>query len=346
MVSIMNSHQYIVQWFVENGAHLDITDSAGRTALMYAVEKGDIVSVQILVNSKANTDLQDYLCRDVFKIAEETDRYHSLNLLEYYKSAEQRLFHAVKPLQVDKCKELIKKGVDINHLDEYDNRALDYCLHHPASHEATEIASLLCKNGISWQKKGTNGQTPIEVCLHLLNTQIAKVLLEHGACINYLQPGALIEACLSKDKSFLELFINHAHKQNCVLPFVERALQFLISNQSDDIFDLLCQFPCETCHLWTNQKFWRECRQASISDTMRDELTSLPITPKQEYVSKCELLNETGGMFMRLVFDRFFRVHDASSTPDIVEALVRLALDQGHYEIVISLCDSRVIIIG
>ena len=346
MVSIMYSHQHIVQWFVENGAHLDITDSAGRTALMYAVEKGDIVSVQILVNSNADTGIKDNLCRDVFKIAEETGRYHILNLLEYYKSAERRLFHAIKHLQVDKCKELIKKGVDINYLDEYGNRALDYCLHHPASHEVTEIVTLLCKNGINLEKTGQKGPTAIEECLHLRNIEIAKVLLEHSACINKLQPGSLIEACISKDNSFLELFINHAHEQNCVLPFVERALQFLISNQSDDIFDLLCQLPCDTCNLWTNQKFWRECRQAIISDTIRDKLTSLPIVPKQQYVGKCELLNEAGAMSMRLVFDSFFRVHDASSKPDIVEALVRLALDQGHYEIVISLCDSRVIIIG
>ena len=153
MVSIMYSRQHLVQWFVENGANLDITDSVGRTALMYAVEKGDIVSVQILVNSNADTCLKDNLCRDVFKIAEDTNRYHILNLLEFYKSAERRLFYAVKHLQVHKCLELIEKGVDINYLDEYGNKALDYCLHHPASHEATEIATLLCKNGIILQEK-------------------------------------------------------------------------------------------------------------------------------------------------------------------------------------------------
>ena len=131
-----------------------------------------------------------------------------------------------------------------------------------------------------------------------------------------------------------------------MLSFVESALQFLISNQSDDIFDLLCQFPCETCHLWTNQKFWGECRQAIVSETTRGELTSLPIVPMQEYVSKHKLLNETGAICMRLIFQSFFRVHDASSSQDIVEELVQLALGKGHYEIVISLCNSSVIVLG
>ena len=346
MVSIMCSHQHIVQWFVQNGANLDITDSAGRTALMYAVEKGDIVSVQILANSNADTGLKDNLCRDVFKIAKETDRHHILNLLEHYKSAEQKLLHAVKHLQVDKCKELIKKGVDINYFDKYGNSALQYCLHHPASHKAVEIATLLCKNGINLEKTGQKGQTPIEECLHLLNTQIGKILLEHGACINYLQPGALIDACLTKDNSFLELFMNHAHEQNCVLPFVERAFQFLISNESDDVFDLLSQSPCDTCKLWMNQSFWRQCRQAIISDAMGGEMTASQIIPKHKYIRKRKLLNETAAMCMRHVFESFVRVHDATSMQNIVEELVHLALDQGHYEIVISLSDASVIISG
>ena len=344
MVSIMYSHQHLVHWFLENGANLDVTDSAGRTALMYAVEKGDIVSVQILANSNADTDLKDNLCRDVFKIAKETDRHHILNLLEYYKSAERRLFHAVKHLQVDKCKELIKKGVDVNYFDKYGNSALQYCLHHPASHKAVEIANLLCQNGINLEKTDQKGQTPIEECLHLLNTQIAKILLENGANIDYLQPGALIDACLTKDNSFLQLFTNHAHEQNCVLPFVERALQFLISNESDDVFDLLSQSPCDTCKLWTNQTFWRQCRQAIISDTMGGEMTASPKIPKHKYIRKRKLLNKAAAMCMRHIFESFVRVHDATSMQNIVEELVYLALDQGHYEIVISLSDLSVII--
>ena len=80
MISAINSHPNIVLWLLKNGANINATDPSGRTALMFAVEKGDLDSVKLLVNSDADAFLRDIQDRDVFQIAEESysDSYSEL----------------------------------------------------------------------------------------------------------------------------------------------------------------------------------------------------------------------------------------------------------------------------
>ena len=120
MISTINCHPNIVQWLVENGACIDATDSAGKTALMYAAEKGDVESVKILISLHADTLLRDIEDRDIFQIAEESQQDHVLNFFASCESSlcsnpdARNLHNAVKHLQYGKCKELINKGIDIN----------------------------------------------------------------------------------------------------------------------------------------------------------------------------------------------------------------------------------------
>ena len=49
----------MIQFLLQLGAHPDVIDFAGRTALMHAAEYGHIDALQLLRNAKANAKIQD-----------------------------------------------------------------------------------------------------------------------------------------------------------------------------------------------------------------------------------------------------------------------------------------------
>jgi ankyrin repeat protein len=49
----------MIQFLLQLGAHPDVIDFAGRTALMHASEFGHINALQLLRDAKANSRIQD-----------------------------------------------------------------------------------------------------------------------------------------------------------------------------------------------------------------------------------------------------------------------------------------------
>jgi len=49
----------MIQFLLQLGAHPDVIDFAGRTAVMYAAQFGHVNALQLLREAKANPKIQD-----------------------------------------------------------------------------------------------------------------------------------------------------------------------------------------------------------------------------------------------------------------------------------------------
>jgi ankyrin repeat protein len=57
--AVIQNNETMIQVLLRLGAHPDVIDFAGRTALMYAVEYGHIAALDLLRDAKANPIIQD-----------------------------------------------------------------------------------------------------------------------------------------------------------------------------------------------------------------------------------------------------------------------------------------------
>jgi ankyrin repeat protein len=57
--AVIQNNETMIQVLLQLGAHPDVIDFAGRTALMYAVEYGHIAALDLLRDAKANPIIQD-----------------------------------------------------------------------------------------------------------------------------------------------------------------------------------------------------------------------------------------------------------------------------------------------
>lgn len=57
--AVTQNNERMIQFLLQLGAHPDVIDFAGRTALMHAAEFGHINALQLLRDAKANPRIQD-----------------------------------------------------------------------------------------------------------------------------------------------------------------------------------------------------------------------------------------------------------------------------------------------
>lgn len=89
----------------------------------------------------------------------------------------QELIHAVKYINIEKVKKLIRKGADINAKDNTQWTPL-----HWASHAGRkEIAELLIMSGVLVNAQEYQGMTPLHIATLLGYEYIVELLLVHGA---------------------------------------------------------------------------------------------------------------------------------------------------------------------
>ncbi len=98
---------------------------------------------------------------------------------EELKAAEKELISATIDKDIDKVKELIKAGVDVNGTRfYYDNTT---ALHIAAQYNQFELAKLLIDKGANIDTKDSYGNTPLH---SVRKIEIAKLLVENGADVN------------------------------------------------------------------------------------------------------------------------------------------------------------------
>ena len=122
IIAAQNGHiEEIVQLLLEKGADVNAKDNDGRTALMFAAEKGHTEIVQILLKKGADVNAEDEYGGTALMIAAENGHTEIIKLL-------------------------LEKGADVNAKDWYGKTALMYA----AYYGHTETVQLLLEKGAKY----------------------------------------------------------------------------------------------------------------------------------------------------------------------------------------------------
>jgi len=137
---VINGHANIVKDLVENGANINVKDKDGKTPLDYAKGAKD---------------------KGVVKYLQE--------------KATEQLFEAVEAGEIEKVKELIANGANINKRDSW----MQTPLHYAAEFGNSEIAKILIDNGAKVNVKSKMANTtPLKIAERKENEEMTKILKE------------------------------------------------------------------------------------------------------------------------------------------------------------------------
>lgn len=186
--AIYNGYKPIVEWFIENGADVNIKNQDHRPALFIAVKKGHASTAELLVERGADVTFKD------------TSRFHQTALFiavqKHYNTIAAMLIergadisikdnrgwtpliHAIIQSNNNAIQLLLGKGADINIKDNYGRTPL---IHAIMWESDEDIIQLLIKKGANINIKDCEGQTPLNMAFQTRNYPIIAFLIEKGA---------------------------------------------------------------------------------------------------------------------------------------------------------------------
>jgi ankyrin repeat protein len=197
------------------GVELEIKDSAGDTALIIAVRRGNQDIAVILLERGANIEAIDKLGRTALYIA--VAGYHPEvleTLLELGADRETRdnrgltaLMFAVMTGYHLMVEALLKGGAQTEAADEYGCTVLTLAIQ--IGHE--EIVKTLLKQGANTVSVDRNGDTALMYASRYGHQKVVKLVIDNGAnleAFNYLKSTALMIAATNGHKQLVESFLS------------------------------------------------------------------------------------------------------------------------------------------
>ena len=176
----------------------NITDNEGNTTLYYAASRKKIKIIDVLLNHpkiKVDTKAESSLIELIKKI-NASDNTQSKNMLNF----DSLLIRGVCQNNLEKVKLFVKWGADVNAGDEKGDTSLIH-----ACYYNYEIAKFLVECGADINKKGYDGSSPLKTALEEKRSDIAELLLQHGASIEELTIFDATEAnCIPLAEVFLK----------------------------------------------------------------------------------------------------------------------------------------------
>ena len=198
-------HTEIAGLLIAHGADVNAKRTgypSGDTPLHSAVRAGHKDIVELLISKGADVNAKNNEGQTPLDIVTIRNRKDIVELL-VAKGADISLHSAVRQRLLEKLKELIEKGSDINATDFSGQTAL----HYAARRGYQEIVELLLANGANVNTKDNKGLTPAEMAMTRQRTQIAKLLIDNNADISSIHLAAFA-GNLAKVKTFLQMGIN------------------------------------------------------------------------------------------------------------------------------------------
>jgi ankyrin repeat protein len=203
--AIRSGQRGMTKLLIDNGANPDIACADGRTPLQAAVERGDLMIVHMLVEKGANVNKRGSLdTPPVFSAIyrrEEVLKYlvaHGAKLDAHGSGGRTILQDAVRSgddapsheQTIARMDLLIKLGAALNDHDAQGNGLL-----HEASiyGRLTDIVSYLISKGLDVNEKNNQGVKPIHLAARSGNKDLVRLLLAHGATIEYGDPDKMIQ---------------------------------------------------------------------------------------------------------------------------------------------------------
>lgn len=148
-----NNMQEMISYLMIQGMDVNVKDSEGKTALMYASETGNFEMVKLLLNMNADVNMKD------------STGYNAL-------------MEAIEALNINIVALLIDKGVNVN---EYSTRIYPTALHLAVTTGRYDIVEMLVYAGADVNSKDKNGSTPLMFAVEYGYKDISHLLIDNGA---------------------------------------------------------------------------------------------------------------------------------------------------------------------
>jgi hypothetical protein len=154
----------VVQLLVSKGAEVDAKDNRGRTAVLHALEAGEVDVVGWLLNNGSDLSLTGYKTQDELKVA-----LHNFRLLKFVASG-----------TADDVKVMLDRGADPNARNGRGQTALSVAV----ARYDNEIIKLLLAKGANVNVADTEGNTPLMLAAAGNNQEGARLLLDYKPEVN------------------------------------------------------------------------------------------------------------------------------------------------------------------
>jgi len=146
---------HAASWLMEDNVNVNVRDSTGRTALIYASQRGDANIVNLLI-------------------------IHGANVIISLRSERTALDEAVLGGHEPVVRLLLEHGADANSRPRQDKAALQVAVE--GAHDA--VVRALLEYGGDANASGADGKTVLEIAVMKRGEGIVRALLEHGADVN------------------------------------------------------------------------------------------------------------------------------------------------------------------
>ena len=272
MYASLKGHIGVVQLLIAKNPEVNLRDSQGLSALMYASEKGYTSIAKLLIAKNAKVNAQDNYNASPLTLACEKGHTAVAQLLieSGAKINKESLISAVDSRNISLIKLLIENDVERNNNDE---RPLMLA----SIRGDTAIVQLLIDNGANVNAQDTNDMTPLMYASNYGQTAVAEILITEGADVNAQTTTGmtpLMYASSSGQTDVVQLFI----KKNIGIHIKDRygknALMYASKNGHTAVVQLLID------------------NDADIGTRTDDGQTALYIARKNNHPDIVEILNK------------------------------------------------------
>jgi len=219
-----------------------INPSGGRTALMYAIERGNMEILKLLNYHTVDTEIKDHSGNTALMIAVSNNNIEIAKLLieeggaDTYSEESGRLciIKAIENQNMDMIK-LLGFHTDLDIKDDKGTPLLNLALRT----NNIEIIKEVIRHNPFVKKTDVNGITPLMIAVENKNIQAAQVLLEYRASVNEIDSDgetALFKACMANEIEIVKLLINAGADVNVGKEDGMNCLEF---TSNDEIIKLL-----------------------------------------------------------------------------------------------------------
>ncbi len=206
----------IMLLLLERGANPNARDEYGNTALIGAIQSGNIEVVQLLLNKGANLNVR-------------SNTWHTA------------LMEAVRHEHTDIVRLLLEKGADLNARNNYGETALMWA----SEAGYADIVRLLLKKGADLNAQTRRGETALIWAIRVGNIEVVQLLLENGVDPNAQNKKgftALQEALLSyrvrKGIKMIRLLLEKGADPNVQTRHGETALMWALELEKTEVVQL------------------------------------------------------------------------------------------------------------